>query len=545
MFSWLRGRRWPWVVLGGALVVAGVLAALVVFGREGDVSNPNVEFETQTAPPKAPLADVPPKGKHPFDDHFTWPVYGYDKARTKYLPTSIALRPPFVKRWGVTGRILLEFTPVLCRRSAFLLKNNGALYSVSRQTGRVNWKRKLGYLAAASPACGHGTVYVVLLARGKNVRSGRVMALSTKDGHTRWSRKLPSRAESSPMLDHGRLYFGTEDGTVYALRAHDGAVRWRFKANGAVKGGLALDKGKLYFGTYGGRVYAIRRRDGGKVWQKSPASGGALGVGGGNFYGTPAVAYGRVYIGSTNGFVYSLAARNGALAWRHKTGNYVYSSPAVAPVMGGTVYVGSYDGKLYAFNARTGSVRWTRDSGGKLSGGPAVIGNLVFYSNYSRKSTAAVGAASGKLIWSINRGAFNPAISDGRRIYLNGYSSLFMFTTRRQARLDNKRRVQYRLAEQARSRARGGKPTTRAERRAAARRRARNHRRAVAIRRHRRYILQRVAQRKRLVHEILARRKAGRKVCFPSKGRKVCRIPRPPVCFKRPDGRTVCRSRKP
>ena len=87
--------------------------------------------------------------------------------------------------------------------------------------------------------------------------------------------------------------------------------------------------------------------------------------------------------------------------------------------------------------------------------GSAIIGNLVFYSNYGRKTTAAVGAASGKLIWSTNRGAFNPVISDGRRLYLNGYSSLFMLTTRRQARLDNKRRVQYRLAEQARSRARG------------------------------------------------------------------------------------------
>ena len=41
----------------------------------------------------------------------------------------------------------------------------------------------------------------------------------------------------------------------------------------------------------------------------------------------------------------------------------------------------------------------------------------------------AVGATTGKLIWSIGRGAFNPAISDGRRIYLVGYSSLFALTT--------------------------------------------------------------------------------------------------------------------
>jgi hypothetical protein len=271
-------------------------------------------------------------------------------------------------------------------------------------------------------------------------------------------------------------------------------------------------------------------------------------VGGGNFYATPAVAYGRVYLGSTNGFMYSLAERDGALAWRHKTGGYVYSSPAIAPVLGGTVYLGSYDGTFYAFNARTGGIRWTRNSGGKLSGGAAVIGNLVFYSNFSRKSTVAVGAASGKLIWSTNRGAFNPVISDGRRIYLNGFSSLFMYTTPRQARLDNRRRVEYRRSERARSKARGGKPQSKSQRRAAERRRAKqhaaNHRRAVAQRRHRRYVAQRVAARRRAVHEILARRAAGRKVCFPSHGQTVCRIPRPPVCFEK-KGRTLCRSRKP
>ena len=63
-------------------------------------------------------------------------MYGFTKARTKWLPLDGELRPPFVEQWSVTGRILLEFTPVLCGRSLFLLKNNGALYAVARLTGR-------------------------------------------------------------------------------------------------------------------------------------------------------------------------------------------------------------------------------------------------------------------------------------------------------------------------------------------------------------------------------------------------------------------------
>ncbi len=517
-------------MLGGVFLVvaAGAAAAVVVTSQPGDVSNPDVEFTEEQPPATTPTTDEPSEEEagHPLDDDFQWPVYGFTKARTKFLPLDAGLRPPFVEQWAMTGSILLEFPPVLCGRSLYLLKNNGALYSIARLTGRVRWKRKLGDLAASSPACDGKTVYSVLLARGKGIKAGRAVAVDAANGRTRWSRKIPSRVESSPLLDGDRLYFGSEDGTVYALRSSDGAVRWRYKASGAVKAGLALADGKLIFGDYGGRVQAIRRRDGGRVWSSS-AAGSALGLRQGRFYGTAAIAYGRVYIGSLDGFVYSFSARNGKLAWRHKTGGFVYSSPAVATVPGAgpTVYAGSYDGRLYAFNARSGKVRWSRKTGGKISGGPTVVGDLVFYSNLSRRSTGAVGASTGKLVWSTGRGAFNPAISDGRRIYLVGYSSLFALSDRRTARRD------------ARARARFARSPI-------ARRDAANRRRARAERSRKRRLQRRVEARRRAIRVNRARRRAGRKVCVTHDGRTTCRLPRPLVCVKRADDRTVCRPRR-
>jgi outer membrane protein assembly factor BamB len=514
-----RRRRLVWIIVPAVVALALAAGAVkVLTGGPGDVSNPNVEFDA--TPPTSPTTPTPKPStsKDPFDDGFSWPTYGYTSSRARYLPLDRPLRPPFVMRWRVSGSILLEFPPVLCGKSLYLLKNNGALYSISRRTGKVRWRAKLGYLAAASPACGDGSVYAVMLARGKGIAAGRIVSVAAGSGRTRWSRKLPSRAESSPLLQQGRLYFGSEDGTVYALRAGDGAIRWTYRAGGAVKGALAEDRGRLIFGDYGGQVTAIRRADGKQLW-KTGTSGGAFGLRSGNFYATPAVAYGRVYLGNTDGFVYSFAASNGKLAWRHKTGGYVYSSPAISPVLGGTVYAGSYDGKLYAFDARSGKVRWAHNSNGKISGGPVVIGDLVFYSNLTRHSTGAVGAATGKLMWSIGRGAFNPVISDGTRIYLNGYASLYMLTEQ--------------------GRGTDGALTS------AARVQRRNHLRAAAERRHRRYVARRVAQRKAAVRRILLQRKRGIKVCFESGGKQVCRVPQPPVCFDRGDGRTVCRARKP
>jgi outer membrane protein assembly factor BamB len=504
-----------WAALAIVSLVLAAAAVKVLTGGPGNVSNPDITFDT--VPPATPTTPKTTSPKDPFDDGFVWPSYGYTKNRARYLPLARPLRPPFVMRWRMSGSVLLEFPPVLCGKSLYLLKNNGALYSISRRTGNVRWRTKLGSLAAASPACGHGTVYAVVLARGKGVNAGRAVAVTAGTGRTRWSRKLPSRAESSPLLDRGRLYFGSEDGTVYALRASDGAVRWTYRAGGAVKGGLALDNGHLIFGDYGGQVTAIRRTDGKQVW-KTGTSGGAFGLRSGNFYATAAVAYGRVYIGNTDGFVYSFAAGSGKLAWRHKTGGYVYSSPAVSDVLGGTVYAGSYDGKLYAFDARSGKVRWTHDSGGRISGGPVVIGDLVFYSDLGHKSTGALGAATGKLVWSIGYGSFNPVISDGTRIYLNGYSTLYMLTEQ--------------------GRGTDGTLTSAALRQRSA------QLKAAAERRHRRYVARRVAERRRALHRILLQRRQGIPVCFRSRGKRVCRVPRPPVCVKRADGRTVCRARK-
>jgi len=530
MFPRLRGR-WRWLVLGGVccVVAAGAAVAILLTSQPGDVSHPNVEF-TATQATTPPSAQRKPNATHPMDDGFAWPDFGYTKARTRYLPLGAPLRPPFVTEWQVSGRQLIEFPPVLCKRSVYMEKNNGALYAVSRLTGKVRWRSKLGYLAASSPACAGASIYAVVLARGKGITAGRVVALNARDGRIRWSRNLPSRAESSPLVASGRVYFGTEDGSVYALRASDGAVRWRYKAAGAVKGGLALDQGRLFFGDYGGHVHAIRQRDGSQIWQTSSA-GTAFGLRAGSFYSTPAVAFGRVYIGSLDGFVYSFAASNGKLAWRHKTGNYVYSSPAVAsiPGAGPTVYIGSYDGRLYAFDARSGRVRWAHNAGGKISGSPVVVGDLVFYSNLAARSSAALGAVTGKLVWSTGRGGFNPVISDGKRLYFLGYSTLFMIATQDQARRDM--RARQRLADQA------GAGAALAKRRA-------DKRRARQQRIHSRQVARRVAARRAAVRRVQTLRRRHRRICFKSHGRSVCRVPRPLVCVKGHDGRTVCRPRR-
>ena len=414
-------------LLAGALVLAVVLGGAAYLWerhRTANVSNPSVVFETQPVVP-AKVVAPPPRAA----SAFLWPVYGFSPARTRSFPLNITARPPFKAKWAVRGNELLEFSPVAGGGSIYILTNNGALYAIKRSTGYVLWKRKLGDLAASSPAYRHGTVFMTLL-QGAGSAGGRVTAVSVQFGNVLWSKPLPSRSESSPLVVGDSLYFGSENGTVYCLRAKDGHVRWTTKVGGAVKAGLAYDRGKLFFGDYSGQMHAIDATSGRKIWSVG-TSGKPFGLGSGGFYATPSVAFGRVYAGNTDGSVYSFSERDGALAWRTGTGSYVYSSAAVdtIPGLGPTVYVGSYDSRVYAIDARSGRVRWRHSAEGRISGGLQLVGDLLFYSTLNRHTTA-LGAATGRQIWSVPKGKFNPVISDGRYLFLNGQTSLFAYDLR-------------------------------------------------------------------------------------------------------------------
>src|SRR3954452_4069712 len=413
-----RRRRWPWIAAAVVVIGAGAAfgAYLAFFQPEGDVSHPNVEFTAPTAPQKKPRVG----------ETFIWPIYGYDDQRTRYL--DVNLHPPFKQAWVYKSGGLIEFQPVLANGVLYFTKNEGVLIAISAKTGHLKWKRKVGSLNASSPAYFHGRLYQVLLSR-------RIISLDAKTGKIKWKRTLASRSESSPIVIKGVVYFGSENGTIYAMRADNGRTLWTYHAAGAVKGGLAYNpaSGNLYFGDYTGEFYAIRRQNGQQVWKASTSS---LACGrSGNFYATPAVAYGRVFVGNTDGRMYSFAASSGKLAWRQSTGNYVYSAAAVGRPAGmnPTVFVGSYDGNFYALDARSGNTVWKYSAGGKISGAPTVVGHIVYFSNLANKTTIGLNVKNGHPLFRSVHGAFNPVISDGKRLYLTGYSSEFAFVPKKAA----------------------------------------------------------------------------------------------------------------
>ncbi|HEX6601660.1 MAG TPA: PQQ-binding-like beta-propeller repeat protein [Solirubrobacterales bacterium] len=394
-------------LLSLGILVSGAIVAYELLKRPADVHNQEAieRFKPQKPPPPKEPKTV------------NWPVYGYDAARTRFLPVK-GVKPPFRKLWRFTDRPLLEFPPIYVGGKLYFVNNNGFAHALDADTGKTLWKRRIGRLNASSPAFYKNRLYIV------NLVPGHIVKLDAKTGKTIWKRDLPGRAESSPVVIDRTVYFGCENGELFAMSTGKGQVRWSTPLGGAIKAAPAYSNGKLFVGDYGGYMNAVDAKTGKLVWQSGslgPGFGGS-----GAFYSTPAVAYGRVYAGNNDARVYSYDTGNGELAWSYSTGGYAYSGPAVANTKHSppTVFIGSFDGNVYAIDAKDGSVRWSRSAGGQVIGSLSAVGDIVYVAEFTDKTTSGFMMRSGKRVFRYPYGTYTPVISDGRRIYLTGYSSI-------------------------------------------------------------------------------------------------------------------------
>ena len=413
--------------MAGLLLAIGVAVVVLVLVNSGTtphhrVAAAHVAAPAPPPPPSKPTPKPKPKPRpRPTDD--PWPLYGYDLARTRLFPNGAKLDPPLNVGWRFHDGALLEFPPVIDDNTLYFEDTNGWASALSSTNGQLVWHRRIGTVAAASPALDirHKLVFFTLLSRTPGTRAtgnGAIVALSMQTGKVAWTHALPSGSESSPLVHGLSVFLGDQGGTVYSFRTYDGHLNWTFHADGAVKGGVAFAHNTIYFGDYGGRVHAVNAANGGEIWSAG---------GGDTLYSTPAVAFGRVYIGSTSGGVYAFWADSGATAWTASTGAYVYASPAVAdvPGLGPTVYIGSYDGHLYSFNADTGGVRWSHGGGGRIDGSATVVGNVVYYSSLGSNTTTGLNWRTGQQVFSFPDGEFTPVITDGKVVFLIGYSTIY------------------------------------------------------------------------------------------------------------------------
>jgi outer membrane protein assembly factor BamB len=429
------------LLIGFALVAAAAVALGGLWAwnetRTREVrGSPTVEF----TPVRKPLKAKRPKREVLREP---WPTYGYDLARTRVA--GFKLRPPFRRVWTVRTGNILEFPPVVAHGRVFVGQQRGRFFAIDARTGRIIWRKHFRHCAAASPTVHNGVVYAALMQPypcSKSDRSARgfIAALRVPGGDVLW-RFRAGAVESSPLLVGNFLIFGSWDHRLYSLHVKTRKLRWVFEADDELNSSPAYAGGTVYIGSDSGRLYAVNAKTGKLRWRAESFSRFGRRE---YFYATPTIAYGRVFIGNTDGTVYAFGATSGRLLWAQQAGSYVYSAAAV---WNKTVYVGSYDGNVYAFDAATGDLRWTYSSPGSIHGAPTILDGLVYFSTcgtcgsrgsrYAKsgpRTTFALDARTGKLVWTFPDGHYSPIVADQERIYLTGSTRIYAFAPRRPAR---------------------------------------------------------------------------------------------------------------
>jgi outer membrane protein assembly factor BamB len=388
-----------------AAAIAAMVGFVAVVGIGGWLllRSPSGASEPTTA------ASVP--ARHPAPPTTDWPTYGLDAARTRYLPSE-RVKPPYKLAWSYDARHLMEYSPIVVGGTLYGIDNNGEAFALNTRNGKQRWRRDVATLNASAPTYANGRLYV------SNLEPGQVQALSAQSGKVVWRHPLPGRTESSPLVVGNKVIAGCECGSVYALDARTGRELWSTAVGGAVKASPAYDKGTVFVGDYGGRMTALRASDGRVVWTASA---------GDSIYGTAAVAFGRVFAGDLGGGFHAWDESTGNSDWSTSTGGYVYSAATAAktPDTPPSVYFGSYDGTVYALNARTGAQRWSRYAAGPVSGAGSMVGDIFYAGDLKTTETFGFRATDGKPVLQSRDGAYNPVISDGRRLYMTGYRVIY------------------------------------------------------------------------------------------------------------------------
>ncbi len=361
--------------------------------------------------------------------YIDWPFFGRTPQRTHYLPANQGgidrpLDPPLKEAWSVSTHGLIEFPPAIGDGVAYVINKYGNAKAIRLSDRKVigelvlDPKNKGHQLDVTGPAYYRGLIYGAFL-------DGTVAAGNGKTGKQVWVRHLHAHLESSPLPVDGNLYLGTDTKEVVALDAGDGHTVWSFHAPGAVKASPSYDGGNVFVGDYESSMLALDANTGKPVWRTNTSRVPPYGNGG--FFSSPAIAFGNVYAARDDGTVYAFDEATGKVRWSFQTGGAVYGSPAVAQVPGTppTVYIGSENGTFYALDARTGKVRWTYEVGGPVPGTATVIGHTVYVSSFATKKTIGIDVRTHKKNFEIDQAGYTPIVSDGRRLILVGYFTVF------------------------------------------------------------------------------------------------------------------------
>lgn len=204
-------------------------------------------------------------------------------------------------------------TGALVGRYLVLGSRGGSIVGVDVGTGAVSWSTRVagGIDGNARYDRQRGVVYV-----GSD--DGYLYAVEPEQGRIRWSAKFRGPIEHAPDIGPDALYLATGADRVFAVDPADGKTRWQYERDtpeGFTIHGYAAPRrhGELvYAGFSDGYLVALRADNGKIVWSRSLAAASEQFV---DIDATPIIVGDQLLAASFSGGLYGLGPKDGEVLW--------------------------------------------------------------------------------------------------------------------------------------------------------------------------------------------------------------------------------------
>lgn len=278
---------------------------------------------------------------------------------------------------GISARLSGGLTAAY--QKVYFGTENGLVFALDINTGKVIWQAKVKGEVLAAPAADDGLVVV-------NTGSGVMHALDAETGEEQWiyESEVPAlslRGVAAPAISNGGAVVGTASGRVAVVITESGQVLWE-QTVAAPSGATELERlvdidsqtivfgGIIYVVSYNGTLAALDLRSGRVLWKRDYRSYRRLSIDGNN-----------LYVVDDNSQVYALDRRNGIERWSQASLRS-RALTAATPVSG-YVVVGDKFGFLHWIDKSSGDLVARYNLGGDdedegIHVAPIVEGNTVY-----------------------------------------------------------------------------------------------------------------------------------------------------------------------
>jgi outer membrane protein assembly factor BamB len=275
----------------------------------------------------------------------------------------------------------VEAPPLFLDGTVYVGSDDGSLYALSGETGRVMWTYKTQARITGSAnwaTLSNGTRLIVV-----GSYDGKLHAVDALSGVEAWTCVTGGYINGTPAVADGLILFGGCDMTVRMLDVGSGRTVRTIEMGSYIPTGPAVAGGRLYVGHFGGDFVCADIYTAKLIWKAEEQVGPVVTY--------PALAPQRVVYGARDMKVHCLDRTQGASAWTYTAGGDVDSSPVVA---GDRVVFGADDGRLRVLNLADGVEVWSYEIGHAIKSSPAVANGVVVI-GADDGSIYAFGSASG------------------------------------------------------------------------------------------------------------------------------------------------------